>query len=198
MTFGPVQFGVTFHSNSRIPDVYTEAGLPIYSKCYGTFCKTVFRNPEFLSGFLSAVQTLPLTISTDLTLESVKMGATEMEFSKTVPTGHSVVIGLGDNAPNVADRIFDALATILPSDQFRDMDLSFISSDLMNAFENELLENKLVEALKEHGGFENQCPLSDQCPIHTDAVQYGTRRENVWSMIKGKYDALRNKMSGGS
>jgi len=36
--------------------VYTESGLPIYSKCYGTFCKTAFKNPELLSGFLSALQ----------------------------------------------------------------------------------------------------------------------------------------------
>ncbi|MHA1769287.1 MAG: hypothetical protein ACTSV3_05485 [Candidatus Thorarchaeota archaeon] len=48
--------------------VYTDSGLPIYSKCYGTFCKTAFKNPELLSGFLSALQTLPLTSSDDLSL----------------------------------------------------------------------------------------------------------------------------------
>jgi hypothetical protein len=178
--------------------VYTEAGLPIYSKCYGSFCKTAFKNPELLSGFLSAIQTLPMTISTDLTLESIKMGPTEMKFSRTVPTGHSVVIGVGEDAPDVADKVFEAVADILTTDQFRNVDWSVISSDIMDAFEEELLENSLVEALKEHGGFEDQCPLGDKCPIHTTAIQYKTRRGKVWSMIKGKYEALRRKMSGGS
>ena len=80
--------------------VYTESGLPIYSKCYGTFCKTAFKNPELLSGFLSALQTLPQTISTDLSLDSVKMGSTEMRFSRTTPTGHSIVVGLAEDDVN--------------------------------------------------------------------------------------------------
>ncbi|MHA2191410.1 MAG: hypothetical protein ACXAAP_14375 [Candidatus Thorarchaeota archaeon] len=42
--------------------VYTSSGLPIYSKCYGTFCKTAFKEPELLSGFLSALETIPPTI----------------------------------------------------------------------------------------------------------------------------------------
>ncbi len=58
--------------------VYTEAGLPIYSKCYGMFCKTAFKNPELLTGFLSALQTLPPTISSGLSLDAVKMGPTQM------------------------------------------------------------------------------------------------------------------------
>jgi hypothetical protein len=175
--------------------VYTEAGLPIYSKCYSTFCKTAFKNPELLSGFLSAIQTLPATISEDLVLESVKMGPSEMKFSRTIPSGHTVVIGLGEDVPDVAEKVFKAVSDILTADQFRDVDWSFISSDMMQAFEKELLENRLVTALEGHGGFEDQCPLGDQCPIHTNALQYKTRREKVWSMIKGKYEALRQKMS---
>jgi len=74
--------------------VYTEAGLPIYSKCYSTFCKTAFKNPELLAGFLSALQSLPLTISSDLSLDSVKMGPTEMRFSRTTDACE-----LGDQCP---------------------------------------------------------------------------------------------------
>lgn len=178
--------------------VYTDSGLPIYSKCYGSFCKTAFKNPELLSGFLSAIQTLPMTISDGLSLDSVKMGPTEMKFSKTIPTGHSVVVGLDENAPDVADKVFDAVNVILSSDQFESVDWSFISSDVMNAFEKELVENRLVKALEQHGGFEDQCPLGEKCPIHTNAFQYASRREKIWAMIRGKYEVLKKKMSGGS
>ncbi|KXH76313.1 MAG: hypothetical protein AM326_07345 [Candidatus Thorarchaeota archaeon SMTZ-45] len=174
--------------------VYTESGLPIYSKCYGTFCKTAFRNPELLSGFLSALQTLPLTISSELSLEAVKLGPTQMRFSKSIPSGHSIVVGMGEDKPEVAERIFEDISKILAADRFLNVDWSYITSDIMNDFEKVLLKSTLVNALKDHGGFEDQCSLGDQCPIHTNALLYKTRREKVWSLIKGKYAALRERM----
>lgn len=174
--------------------VYTEAGLPIYSKCYGMFCKTAFKNPELLTGFLSALQTLPPTISSDLSLDAVKMGPTQMRFSKTTPAGHSIVVGLGEDSPDIAERIFSAVSGILGSDRFRDVDWTYITSDLMDDFEEELLQSRLVEALHDSGGFKDQCSLGDQCPIHTNALLYRTRREKIWSLIKGKYETLRERM----
>ncbi|MFW9962517.1 MAG: hypothetical protein ACFFCX_03075 [Candidatus Sifarchaeia archaeon] len=176
--------------------VYTESGLPIYSKCYGLFCKTAFKNPELLSGFLSALQTLPLTISSELSLDAVKMGPTQMRFSKSIPSGHSIVVGLGEDRPEVADRIFEAVSKILAADRFLNVDWSYVTSDIMDAFEEELLKSTLVNALHDYGGFKDQCSLGDQCPIHTNALLYKTRREKVWGLIKSKYAALRERMRG--
>jgi len=175
--------------------VYTEAGLPIYSKCYGTFCKTAFKNPELLSGFLSALQTLPQAISSDLSLESVKMGPTEMRFSRTTPQGHSIVIGLGRDSALIANKIFDSVAGVLAMEKFVSRDWSFISSEVMNDFEDELLKTALVDALHDYGGFEDTCELGDRCPIHTNAFQNTTRRGKIWSLVKDKYAAMRAKMS---
>ncbi len=178
--------------------VYTESGLPIYSKCFGTFCKTAFKNPELLSGFLSAIQTLPLTISSDLSLESVKMGHTEMRFSRTTPSGHSIVVGLGEDSPETANIIFDSVSAILESEPFVDADWSVITSDIMQSFETKLLQSTLVDALHDHGGFEDQCPLGDKCPIYTNALQYKTRRGKIWDMVKAKYASMKAKMSVGT
>ncbi|MBN2228308.1 MAG: hypothetical protein JW779_01870 [Candidatus Thorarchaeota archaeon] len=175
--------------------VYTEAGLPIYSKCFGTFCMTAFQNPELLSGFLSALQTLPMTISSDLSLDSVKMGPTEMRFSRTIPSGHSIVVGLPEDNKEIADKVFTSVSEILTSNHFKDIDWNFISSDVMHQFETELLQTALFQALQEHGGFEDKCPLGDQCPIHTNALQYKTKRVKVWNMIKDKYAAMKARMS---
>ncbi|MGQ4871339.1 MAG: hypothetical protein ACP6IT_05835 [Candidatus Thorarchaeota archaeon] len=43
--------------------VYTQSGLPIYSKCFGGFCKSAFESPELLAGLLSAIETIPPTLS---------------------------------------------------------------------------------------------------------------------------------------
>lgn len=175
--------------------VYTGAGLPIYSKCFGTFCGTAFKNPELLSGFLSAIQSLPLTISSDLSLESIKMGHTEMRFSRTTPSGHSIVVGLGEDSPETANSIFDSVSSILESEPFVDTDWSVITSNLMQSFETKLLRSTLVEALHDHGGFEDKCPLGDRCPIYTNAIQYKTRREKIWDIVKAKYASMKARMS---
>ena len=176
--------------------VYTESGLPIYSKCYGMFCKTAFKNPELLTGFLSALQTIPPTISSEFTLKAVKMDKTQMRFSKTLPDGHSVVVGLGEDSPEVAERIFSVVSETLGSERFRDLDWAYITSDLMDDFEKQLLESSFVEALHDYGGFEDKCPLGDKCPIHTNALLYQSRREQIWDLIKGKYAAMRERMRG--
>ena len=176
--------------------VYTESGLPIYSKCYGAFCKTAFKNPEILAGFLTALQTLPLTLSSELSLDAVKMGPTQMRFSKTTPSGHSIVVGLGEDMPEVAESIFEGVSGILAAEQFLTVDWSYVTSDLMNAFEDKLLKSTLVDILHDYGGFEDQCSLGNQCPIHTNALLYQTRREKVWGLIKGKYAAMRERMQG--
>ncbi len=174
--------------------VYTESGLPIYSKCYGTFCKTAFKNPELLTGFLTALQTLPPTISSELSLDAVTMGPSQMRFSKTTPTGHSVVVGLGEDKPELAESIFKGVSDILAVEPFLEADWSYITADLMDAFEEKLLKSTLVDVLHDYGGFEDQCSLGDQCPIHTNALLYQTRREKVWILIKGKYAAMRERM----
>ena len=176
--------------------VYTQSGLPIYSKCYGTFCKKAFKQPELLTGFLSAIETIPLTLSNGMSLQSVKMGETEMKFSKTTPAGHSVVIGISEDAQDVANEVFAAVSRTLRLEKFKDADWDHISSDIMEAFEHELLNNALPGAMLEHGGFEDSCTLGDMCPIHTNAEK--SRASRIWGAIKGKYTALKQRMSGGS
>ncbi|TFG07083.1 hypothetical protein EU522_01055 [Candidatus Thorarchaeota archaeon] len=176
--------------------VYTQAGLPIYSKCFGTFCKAAFQNPELLSGFLSAIETIPASLQSDLSLESIKMGNTEMRFSKTTPDGHSIVVGLTEDSPEVAEKIFSGVSKTMAEARFRNVDWSIITQDLMEDFKDELLNHTLVDVLHEYGGFEDQCPLGDKCPIHTNAVI--SRRQRIWSAIRITYSKMKEKMSSGT
>ncbi len=172
--------------------VYTQAGLPIYSKCYGTFCKTAFKQPELLSGFLSALETMPLTLGDGLSLQSVQMGATQMRFAKTTPDGHSIVVGLSEDNQDAANDVFIGVEAILKQDKFSNIDWSIITSNLMKDFETELLESALIEAMHGHGGFHDECSLGDMCPMHTTAIQSRTSR--IWGSIKQKYADMKARM----
>ncbi|MFO7837029.1 MAG: hypothetical protein R6V83_10250 [Candidatus Thorarchaeota archaeon] len=174
--------------------VYTRAGLPIYSKCFGSFCKTSMKDPELLTGFLSALETIPTTISEDLTLDAVKMGPTDMRFTKTTPEGHSIVVGLSKDREDVAQSVFDAVQETLHQEQFADVDWTAVTRGNMNRFEEELVRSRIPEAMHEYGGFEDKCPLEDQCPMHTNAKM--SRKQRIWGAIKDKYQALKKRMAG--
>ena len=169
--------------------VYTQAGLPIYSKCFGTFCKAAFKEPELLTGFLSALETMPLTISSDMKLDSVRMGNTEMRFSKSIPTGHSIVVGMSEDNPNLADKVFDELSNILESDTFKGIDWTVISAELMKEFEEQLMNSTLPKAVHD---FKDECPFGDQCPLHVNA--FVSRKQRIWGAIRRSVDSFREKM----
>ncbi len=173
--------------------VYTQAGLPIYSKCFGTFCKSAFENPEMLAGLLSAIETIPPTLSEGLSLNAVSMGQTTMRFSKIMPSGHSVVIGLSEDRPEVVESVYNAVGKILESDRFRNVDWNVISSELVTDFTSALINDYLAEAMHDYGGFKDECPLGDMCPMHTDPVL--SRRQRIWGAIRSRYEDMKRRMA---
>ncbi|MGQ4871340.1 MAG: hypothetical protein ACP6IT_05845 [Candidatus Thorarchaeota archaeon] len=120
------------------------------------------------------------------------MGPSVMRFSKVMPGGHSVVIGLSDDRPEVAESIFDAVARILNLDKFRDADWSYVTSELVDDFTTELVHGYLIDAMKRHAGFKDECPMGDKCLLHTTAT--ASRRRRIWDAIKSKYDTARSMM----
>lgn len=169
--------------------IYTQAGLPIYSKCFGNFCKAAFKQPELLTGLLSALETMPLAISSDLKLDSVKMGTTDMRFSKSVPTGHSIVVGMSEDNASLADSVFKSISDILELERFKDVDWDIVSAELMNAFEEELMNSTLPAAVHD---FKDECAFGDQCPLHVNA--FVSRKQRIWGAIRRSIDSFREKM----
>ncbi len=84
---------------------------------------------------------------------------------------------------------------LIGAHEFRGIDWTVITSDLMREFENKLLNSALVEALHDYGGFHDECPFGNQCPLHTDAVM--SRRERIWGVIRNTYTMMKKKMGGG-
>ncbi len=172
--------------------VYTHGGLPIYSKCFGHFCQTAFKNPELLTGLLSALESIPPTLGDGLSLEAVKMGYTTMRFSKVMPGGQSVVIGLSEDDLATAEAVFNGVKQLFELDKFKDVDWGYVRRDIVDAFTQELVDRVLVDVMHERGGFHDECPLGDMCPMHTRADTADSR--GIWSIIRSKYDELRRRM----
>jgi len=175
--------------------IYTEAGLPIYSKCFGEFCKDAFKNPELLSGFLSALQTLPPSMSADLSLDSVKMGSTEMRLSKTIPNNHSIVVGLDENSPDIAHLIFNAVQNVLLKEKFASLEWSFVTGETILTFEEELVNSALADVLDMYGGFVDLCTQGKKCPFYTSAQNNSKGQGEIWSVIHNNVSNIRARIS---
>ncbi len=172
--------------------VYTNAGLPIYSKCFGNFCRSAFENPELLSGLLSAIEKIPPTIMDGAELKGIKMAYTSMRFSKTLPEGHTVVVGLSEDRPDVAKRVYEAVDSLLKQPRYQGVDWEVVTSELVHDFTRDLTQNYLVDAMHKFGAFADECPLGDQCPIHSDPIIGQKRR--IWDVIRARYDAMKKMM----
>ncbi|MHA1228857.1 MAG: hypothetical protein ACTSPV_19200 [Candidatus Hodarchaeales archaeon] len=174
--------------------LYRRSGLPIYSKCYQGFCKVNAQDPALLSGFLSALETFSLNISgtNDTKLEAIKMGNTIMRFSRTLPKGHSIVVGLSEDNEKLANDIFNAVSDLLEK-RFKDVDWDLVTTDFSKEFEKALLEDVLIPELHDYGGFEDNCPLGDKCPMKT-LPHYAQQKKSIWSNIKSTYQGLWSRM----
>ena len=168
------------------------ASMPIYySKCYGAFCATALKEPLLLTGFLAALEKMSVEISSDAEIESVKMGNTVMNFRKTLPTGHSVVVGLLKENNKVVEDIFKAVESLI-EEKYKDKNWDYIDEDFADNFEKLLAQEVLNPAMHDHGGFADNCPAGSNCPMRTTAVQ--AKKGNVWSILRNTYTAIKTKM----
>ncbi len=167
--------------------IYQPSGLPIFSKCFGGFCKAATTDEILLSGFLSALETLPSTIGGG-TLKAVDMGETRFIFRKTYPSGISVVVGLTEKADHqVAQEVFHEIQTIL-EDKYSHVKWDEIIPEVFEEFRKDLYENTLVHVLHKYGGFEDRCPRGVRCLMHTKATDSDKR--SIWERLRGVYNKI--------
>lgn len=170
--------------------VYLVTGLPIYSKCFSKICGVAFREPALLSGFLSALENFSAEITQGTrSLQSVKMGDTLMKFNRTLPTGHSVVIGLTEDDEGMVDTIFETIRTIVEID-FKGKDWSIVNEEFEKEFAYALYK-RLEGPLQKYGGFHDECPLGDKSLFKT--VASSEKKTTIWQRIKENYRIFRER-----
>lgn len=173
--------------------VYLPSGLPIYSKCFGGFCKVNATDEILLSGFLSALESFPSMVGGEA-LKAVEMGNTSFVFRKTTPSGISVAMGVAKEGDlQEAQDVFNAIQILL-EEKYSDTSWDIITTNEFDAFAKDLLENTLEPALHKYGGFEDRCGLGDQCMMRTTAVD--SEKHPIWARLRGAYDKMRAMMMG--
>lgn len=177
--------------------IYLDSGIPIYSKCYSGICGIAAKEPALLTGFLTALESFATEVIGELkseersSIEAVTMGNTVLRFKKTLPTGHSVALGLKKDDVKLANDVFMAVENLLEK-KYANQNWELINENFSKEFERALLNEALIPALHMHGGFEDNCPRGDNCPMK--AVP--TQKKTIWSILKEKYQKIWNRMKG--
>ncbi len=177
--------------------VYQASGLPIFSKCFKGFCSLNAKDPMLLSGFLTALQSFGAQITNNgsgssSSLEAVKIGPTVMRFSKVLPSGHNVVIGLSEDSPSMARDIFDGIDTFIRN-EYADTNWTIIDTIFGEKFGELLVKNVLAPIFHNKGGWEDTCPLGDACAMKALPVESTEEKISIWGAIKKRYRNLWKK-----
>jgi hypothetical protein len=177
--------------------IYQASGLPIFSKCFKGFCSLNVKDPMLLSGFLTALQSFSTQITTGETstassLEAVKIGPTVMRFSKVLPSGHNVVIGLSEDSPSMAKEIFDGIDTFIRN-RYADTNWTIIDTSFGESFGELLVKDVLAPLFHTKGGWEDTCPLGDACAMKALPVEPTEEKLSIWGAIKKRYRSLWKK-----
>ncbi len=168
--------------------IYQASGLPIFSKCFKGFCSLNVKDPMLLSGFLTALQTFSTQLTpngsdTESSLEAMKIGPTVMRFSKVLPSGHNVVLGLSEDSPSIARDIFDGIETFIRTD-YADTNWAIIDTRFGEEFGESLVAKVLAPLFHTKGGWADTCPLGDACAMKTLPT---VKKISIWKAIKEKY-----------
>jgi hypothetical protein len=125
--------------------VFQKSGLPIFSKCFGEFCGVLLVDESLLSGFLSAMTTMPTMFGKENNnLNSVEMGYTKLLFSHTMPSGHVICLGFNKNTINEKNQekinnLFDKINDFIEKD-YMNMKWDFTSTEEISPIVEKLLK----------------------------------------------------------
>lgn len=168
--------------------VYQDSGLPIFSKCFSDFCGMTAKDPAILTSFLTTLEDFAKEI-VGSPFQSFIMADTVLRFGKTLPTGHSVVIGLEKDNQKVVNEIFGLVEDLLEN-KYAHKDWSVIGNKFISEFEKALYDEVLHPILQDLGGFRDNCPHGDNCPLKISLSQ----KMKVWIILKERYQMIKKKI----
>lgn len=123
--------------------ILQQSGLPIYSKCWGNFCSVLVVDDTLLSGFLSAITSMPKMLNQNTELSAIEMGFSKLLFNYTTPTGHIICGGfrreeINDKVMPEINGFFSQISDFLEQD-YKNTKWQNVSDETMKEFENTLL-----------------------------------------------------------
>jgi len=91
--------------------VYREDGIPIFTKYFSDFCSNLFKDSARLTTFLSTLETISEELSDEKSLRLIQISNFIMK--RTVPSRHSIVLGIESKNDELFKALFQALTILL-------------------------------------------------------------------------------------
>ncbi|OLS24739.1 MAG: hypothetical protein HeimC3_18500 [Candidatus Heimdallarchaeota archaeon LC_3] len=177
--------------------IMQKSGIPIYSRCFGGFCWNLMTDEILLSGFLSALSTMPTMFGgDDLSLKNVEMGSTKLFFNHTTPSSHIICLGIAISSTNEPDanqevqNLFEKISIFLEVNHAETDFTVFSKEERINFHEEikiEVIEPSLI--VFEDKDFCRTHGRRDSCPIDTEKVTIVSENHPlpIWEGLKKSY-----------
>ncbi len=175
--------------------MFQKSGLPIFSKCFGDFCGVLMVDDTLLSGFLSAMTSMPTFFAKDeKSLDAIEMGFTKLMFSHTLPSGHVICLGFNKNTITDSNQqkieaLFKEINNFVEKDK-KEIDWSLLSSEEIGIIVDELLENIInpwIHLTKDYTKHHAEgCPICIDGPLYRGENDEGIKVP-VWKRLKDLY-----------
>ena len=154
--------------------ILQSSGIPIYSKCWGNFCAVLTVDDTLLSGFLSAITSMPKMLNqSNSTLSSVEMGFSKLLFGYTSPSGHIIVGGfrreeINDKSLIEVNKFFTQIENFLETN-YQNTKWHLMSDEAEKAFEEKLLFSVVYPWFH---AVSSETHNDDNCPFCSTGITY--------------------------
>ena len=170
--------------------VFQKSGLPIFSKCFGDFCSVILVDDIILSGFLSALTTMPKMFGEGHDrLNAVEIGYTTLLFDHTLPNGNIICLGFKKEGFSVEknELIEDLFKQINDFVEIthKDEQWDFLKRDEIRTILNELLDTIITpwinidQNYREHGP---KCSMSIESDLFRGEDDIGLKQP-IWTRL---------------
>ena len=192
--------------------VFQKSGLPIFSKCFGDFCGVILVDETILSGFLSAITTMPKMFGNDLNqLNAIEIGYTKLVFDHTLPNGNTICLGFkkesftDENKPFIDDlfKKINDFVEITHKDEHWDL----LARSKLKTLLNELLETVITPWINVDSNYKyhaDRCSMSSESELYRGKDDEGMnqpfwqRLSDVFAhrrvVLKDELDSKREKL----
>lgn len=177
--------------------LFEKSGIPIYSHCFGGFCAHLGMDETLLSGFLSALSSMPQLFGQKGGVQSVEMDYTKLMFSGT-ETGKVMVVGVDkttykpEKSDGTISELFSKTQKLL-DEEYGDVDWRD-PGVRRNAFNHELVDVVVRSTL---GVFENYCRQGDNCMLASSIPKDDnetTLQTSIWEKLQMRYSKIMGSM----
>ena len=159
--------------------ILQKSGLSIYSRFLGSFCSFLSVDDTLLSGFLSAITTMPQMLNQNTNLNAVEMGFSKLLFNYTTPSGKIIIGGfrreeINNTSMKKINDFFIQLSNFIEND-YKDTKWDFLTDDEKIEFENQLL-SKII--LPWFHAVKSEMHNDDECPMCSNGQMYKGKDQN--------------------